>query len=367
MIRVLLEDGFSLEKGTGIGNYTLSLMEGFSQMADSIEVQLLGKPYLLQRTKPKTVRRIFYILWINTITSTLRRGRFSLAHFTNFWVPVLKAKGVPYVVTIHDLAPLHFPQAFSRAYQLYFKQAVELSIKTSDLVLTVSETIRKEVLERFPIEETKIRTAYAGLSPTMLRSAKTPREVFNQIAGKRGIKTPYFLFIGTLEKRKNILTLVRSFRKIRKEMECHLVLAGRPGHGYEEIQKELGPEPHKDGIILAGYVSEEEKIALYDWATALVFPSLYEGFGIPLVEAMSRQVPIVASRIATSEEIAGEAALFVDDPLDEKSFSQAMAEILQNPSLRNALTTKGARKADAFSPVKVAKLHLEAYLSALAR
>ena len=123
-----------------------------------------------------------------------------------------------------------------------------------------------------------------------------------------GIRKDYLLFVGTLEERKNLLPLLRAFEKIRKQRDLQLVLVGRPAYGYRRIADHIAERDLADEIVRPGYIAQSELIALYDAATVFIYPSLYEGFGIPLVEAMARGVPIVASRIPSTEEVAGDAA-----------------------------------------------------------
>ena len=174
------------------------------------------------------------------------------------------------------------------------------------------------------------------------------------------------LFIGTIEERKNVITLVKAFEELRNCKDLQLVLVGRPGYGFSKLSKYLNEHHLRDEVILTGYVSEEDKIALYDLATIFVYPSLYEGFGIPLVEAMVRKVPIVASRISSTEEVAGDAAIYYSNDLfDHEALAEQILKVLENGTLRQELVKKGLQRTKEFSWERVGQRYVQAYREVL--
>jgi len=163
-----------------------------------------------------------------------------------------------------------------------------------------------------------------------------------------------------------VMTLAKAFENLRNCKKLQLVLVGRPGYGFPKLSRYLDKHRLRGEVILTGYVSEEEKIALYDLATAFIYPSLYEGFGIPLVEAMVREVPIVASRIPSTKEVAGDAAVYYgNDPFDHEALAEQILKVLENDALRQGLIEKGLKRARNFSWENIGQRYLQAYRMAL--
>jgi len=360
-MKVLLEDGFSIQKGTGIGQHTLHLFQLLKTLPEIEDVQLVKKPFLARIPFP-ALRRAFYISWLNTgMQLLLCREQPHIVHFTNYLVPVLRLSDAKYVVTIHDLTAWRFPEVLPPTYLRYIKWAIFHAVKTADLILTVSNAVKEEIIRLFKVDNAKICTGYSGLAKSFCEVPKRTPDELIAIKDKFGINKDFLLFVGTLEKRKNVVTLIKTFKKIKKYKDLQLVLVGKPGYGFSDIKKHLDTNHLGGDIVLTGYASEEEKIALYDLATAFVYPSLYEGFGTPLVEAMARGVPIIASRIPSTEEIAGEAALYYDNPMDHEGLASRIMELLESDALQQNLVEKGLKRAQEFSWEKVAKIHLMAY------
>jgi len=281
-------------------------------------------------------------------------------------VPALRLSKVKYVVTIHDLNAWKFPETLPRAYISYIKWATTHAAKTADLICTVSDAVKREIIELFDIGSERIYTVYNGVAQALWEAPKIRSDEAAAIKEKFGIKSDFLLFVGTLEERKNVITLVKAFNDLRSCKRLQLVLVGRPGYGFPKLSRYLDEHHLRDEVILTGYVSEEDKIALYDLATIFVYPSLYEGFGIPLVEAMVREVPIVASRIPSTEEVVGDAAVYYGkDPFDHEALAEQILKVLNNSALRQELMGKGLKRAEEFSWEKVGQRYIQAYRKVL--
>jgi glycosyltransferase involved in cell wall biosynthesis len=214
-------------------------------------------------------------------------------------------------------------------------------------VIAVSETTKKDILKFFKVPAEKI--SVIPEADGLLEAQKKPSLLEE--------KRPYFLFIGRLEKRKNIASLIKAFGLLRKErlFQPLLVLAGKPGFGFSEIEKEIAALGSlKKDILLLDYVDEEEKSYLLRQAKALVFPSLYEGFGIPILEAMSAETPVITSNFGAMQETAGKAALLVN-PFKPLEIAGAMSKILHMPKLAEDLKKEGKKRAQMFSWQKTAQ------------
>ena len=364
-MRIFLEDGFAIQKGAGIGQHTLNLLHQLGKFPEIDSVQLIEKPFL-SRIPSAFLRRALYTAWLNSgLQSLLRRRKVDIIHFTNYLVPALRLSKAKYVVTIHDLTAWRFPETLPRAYVSYIKWATSHAVKTADLICTVSNAVRKEIVELFNIDEEKVQTCHSGISKEF---RKLPDDSLNnfliKLQRKFPIKPGFLLFVGTLERRKNAMTLLKAFSRL-EDLNLQLVLAGSPGNSCPEIRTYLEKNNLKDRIILTGYVTKEELITLYNLSRIFVFPSLYEGFGTPLLEAMACGVPIVASEILSTKEVAKDAVLYYGEPCNAELLTQAITKVLEDEGLQRDLVAKGLERVKVFSWEKVAEKHLMAYREAL--
>jgi glycosyltransferase involved in cell wall biosynthesis len=362
-MKVVIDDGLStIRRKTGIGQHTSLLYDSLreyarEQLVKQVTVELTN--YWILQALPPSLQRIMYLSWINTVGPFWRKGHNTeLVHFTNYYIPHVKPRGIKYVVTIYDLTAWMVPDALPQNYTHYIKKAIARAISDSDLIVTLTKAIKEEVLSHFTIGEDKIAVCHTGVRPVFRH-----HESLSTRDSER-----FFLFVGTIEYRKNIDTLIKALSKVRRRrgnQNLKLVLVGRKGFGFEEIQEVIYRESLSDSVSVAGYVNDRELVELYNTAEALVLPSLYEGFGIPLIEAMACETPIVASDIPAFREVAGRAALFYGHPKDEDSLADAMEAIVCDSTLRQNLIEAGRLQVQNFSWQRVAQKHMKAYEKAL--
>ncbi len=250
---------------------------------------------------------------------------------------------VPTVMVIHDLAYLHFPSHISFATLKYYQHFVPKYLDRSATIITVSEFVKNDIITRFRIDINKVKVAYNAVSkpkPTTLESM--PSDIQNEVADH-----PYFLYVGALHPRKNIVGLIRGFRHFNnlKNGQYRLVLAGRMAWKTDDIKKEMG---QSNDVIYAGMVSESTKYNLLAKAEAMTYISWFEGFGIPILEAMSCGCPVITSSVTSMPEVAGDAALLAD-PADPQSISKAMQQIIDDVEFRSQLIEKGYKRVNDFS------------------
>lgn len=363
-MRILLEDGFSIEKGTGIGRYTQNLA---SELARQGGLELLKPPPgILGRVRPVSARRLLYTGWLETgFQNLLANLNPDIVHFTNHLVPRARKSQAKYVVTIHDLTTWKLPGALPPLYARYIRRATARAAKVSDLILCPSNSIRQEVLEHFGLDPATVRTAWNMDSNLPSLSVEEQEKVFQPLSERLGVRKPFLLFVGTLEHRKNVTTLIEAFGKAVSSSDLQLVLAGRPGYGFPGIQAAIERQKCRNRCILTGFLGNRELSVLYQRADLFVYPSRYEGFGIPLVEAMKCGLPIVASRIPSTLEVAGEAAAYYEDPLDAGALARKIAEVSAQTGLKAKLSGRGRARALDFTAEKITKQYLEAYQAAL--
>jgi glycosyltransferase involved in cell wall biosynthesis len=269
-------------------------------------------------------------------------SRCDLIHATNpAAVPPASARQ-KLVVTVHDLAFERFPELLPRSWRWLYRSGLRAAVKRADAILTPSRATADDVLARTPARPDRVHVVpLAGSLPT---SGVDPAHA----AERLGIPRPYVLFVGTLEPRKNLVRLVRAYRKaVGAALPHALVLAGPLGWRSEELEAEValtGPGT----IVRTGALDGADLDVLYRDAAAFVYPSLFEGFGLPVLEAMGRAVPTIASDIPSIREVAGEAALLVD-PRSEGDLAAAIERVLGDEALAGDLRRRGPARASAFS------------------
>lgn len=360
-MKILLEDGFSVEKRTGVGRYTQNLARELVK-CPGIEILLPPADRLIRKIRPASARRVAYAAWLETgLQRQIKEMRPDLVHFTNYLLPSSRTTKARYAVTIHDLTAWKMPEALPFLYARYIRTAISRSARMADLILCPSDSIRKEVIERFKLKDEVVRTAWNADPQLPKLSVETQEQASSRFFKELGLRKPFILFVGTLERRKNITTLVEAFARIAPTADLHLVMVGRPGFGFSEIATSIKRQACRDRCILTGHVSDEELSALYGQADLLVYPSRYEGFGIPLVEAMTFGLPIVASRTPASNEVAGDAALYYDDPLDVTTLAELILEVLGSSTLKSGLGSLGRLRAERFHWKHVVHMYIDAY------
>jgi glycosyltransferase involved in cell wall biosynthesis len=252
------------------------------------------------------------------------------------------------VVTVHDLGFKHFPDAHPMRSRLYLNWTTQHSARRASVILADSRTTANDLQTLYGTAPDKIHVVYPGVDPPQIHPADIHR--------KYKLPQRYLLFMGTLQPRKNIARLVQAYRRYRtlSDDPAGLVLAGKRGWLYD-TQWTAGVE----GVHLPGYVDEDDKGALYANAEVLVFPSLYEGFGFPVIEAMHCGIPVITSRTSSLPELAGDAALLVD-PRDSEAITQAISRLEQDRDLRARLIERGRVQAQRFTWERAAAQVLDA-------
>ena len=385
-------DARLLHNSTGIGRYTRSLFFELQQHARQDDVPerqndvyylLYDRPFpdlpdppfeaafpgasgLPPQVNVLTAPCTRRILWTNLyVPRLLRDYQIDIYHgVCNFELPLRKV--CRYVVTIHDLVPLFFPRLVPWKHRLFFRLFMKPVARTADIIITDSEHSKHDIVRYLKVPEEKIRVIYLGYTPRQAQeqlSVPKSRDVLK----KYGIARPYLLFVGILEPKKNLARLLDAFALLRHmpatDDRMQLVIAGDKGWAYEHLNqyaKNLHIEQH---VVFTGYVSEEELAALYKGAEVFVFPSIYEGFGLPVIEAMTYGVPVVTSQRSSLPEIAGEAGILVD-PEKPEAIRDGIAAVLVNTEKAAAMREKGQQQARKFSWRRTAERTYQAYQDA---
>jgi glycosyltransferase involved in cell wall biosynthesis len=265
------------------------------------------------------------------------------------------------VYTLYDLTFLLFPRMHTPLNRWFLSWMVPRSLKAADAVILISKQSRQDLLTRFRLDEDRLKVIYLGVNqafkPATTRACEAVRKKYH-LPGR------YLLSVGTLEPRKNFSTLLHVLLRLQKMgLTVPLVLAGRKGWRYESFFKQLYRLGLAGQVLLLDYVAEADLPALYSAADLFVFPSLYEGFGLPILEAMACGAPVVSSNAASLPEVCGEAAWLVD-PLDAEGWAEAIASLLADPARKEAIRSLGFRQAERFTWDRTAAETLKVYRQA---
>ncbi|MDO9231745.1 MAG: glycosyltransferase family 1 protein [bacterium] len=276
-------------------------------------------------------------------------------------IPLFRNKKMRTVVTIHDLAFKYFPDHFRKYDLIKLNLLVGWAVRRSDGIIAISEATKKDILKFYPsIKEDKIRVINHGFDKEVFDKARD-LEKEQEIRNKFNIQGRYIFYVGALQPRKNLATLIRAFEELKKEgqyKDLKLVLAGEKAWLWKEIFQQIENSPVKDEIITPGKIKFCDLGHLMRGAEIFCFPSLYEGFGIPVLEAFISRVPVICADNSSLPEVAGEAALYFE-PKNHFELSSQIKKVLDNPELRNDLIEKGLAQAQKFSWEKCARETLE--------
>ncbi len=285
------------------------------------------------------------------------RSHAELLHQPAFSAPVLYPGKV--VVTVHDLIARLFGSDIRFGSRQYFARWMPFSYRRADHIIAVSEHTKKDIVRELHIPEEKITVIYLAAGSEF--SPDRDPKVVKAVTDKYGVTQPYFVHIGTINPRKNLEFLVRAFSGVVKRYpDVSLVITGKKGWYYDGLFRAVTDLGLEKKVIFTGYVADEEKPLLYNGALACVFPSVYEGFGLPPLEAMASGTPVVASKSSSVPEIVGGAGILAD-PADSAAWVTAMEAVLTKPKLRAELTTKGLHQASQFTWKKTARETIKIY------
>ncbi len=266
------------------------------------------------------------------------------------------------ITTCHDVGFERFPEVYSFKERAYHQFSMRYALKQARKIITVSNFSKKEILSFYKIKEDKIHVIPISYDESFYKPIENPEKI-RKVLDQYKIKKPYIYYIGRLERKKNIARLVACFKQLKKNfhIEHHLVLVGSPGTGYSEIKKQIQGE-FENSIIELGWVDQKDLVYLMNGADLFVFPSLYEGFGIPLLEAFACKTPVVASSHGSIPEIAGEAAYFFD-PYNIQEMAETIEQTLKYSYLRNQMIEKGKQRISQYSWKKCAQQTLALLIS----
>jgi glycosyltransferase involved in cell wall biosynthesis len=370
-------DGYPLsEPRTGVGHYTLELARAEALISPSDQFELVSPapfdpdaqgeidranlPNL--RTVNPRASSIRGHWWSIGLPLYARKAGFDVFHGTNFDVPFWKGRRS--VVTIHDLSALLHPDKHRTRMVRRARLRLPLVVRVADVIITPTESVKREVCQRLGVKASKV-TAIPSAARLGFRPMAPAKTV--PIRKRLGVEDDFLLFVGTLEPRKNLLTLLKAFQQtMGSSFRSQLVIAGGEGWLMDELFAFIKKSDIADRLCLTGYLKDEDLCALYSSCKAFIYPSVYEGFGLPPLEAMACGAPVIAGRIPALQETLGKAALLVE-PMDVEALVQAITGLLQDESRRSKLGSAGQQHAAKYSWEQTARLTLDVYRKLLKR
>ncbi len=261
-------------------------------------------------------------------------------------VPLIHPKNT--IVTVHGLEFEFCPKAYSPWQRFYMRFVIKNSCRWAKKIIAVSENTKSDLISKYNVDEKKIKVIYEGYSEYNFQFpiSNFKSSPNNKISNYRG----YILFIGRLENRKNINGIVEAFEILKEKYKIahKLILVGKFGYGGDKIKEKIYKSEYKNDIILTGYVSEEDKYYLLKSAGMFLFPTFYEGFGLPILEAQKVGTPVVTSNVSSMPEVAGDGAVLVD-PKDPGAIAEAIYKLVSDESYKNDIIEKGLANVKRFS------------------
>ncbi|OGS32363.1 MAG: hypothetical protein A2474_04320 [Elusimicrobia bacterium RIFOXYC2_FULL_34_12] len=360
MFKIAIDARSVTEIKTGVGNYILNLINGLKEVDKENKFIIYTEKtrhFLKKISVVSKVFRILFYFYDNFIFPfVLLLDRIDIYHCPAFILPLINFK-YKKVITIADLGFYAYGNDFSKKWHSrHLKFMLPMSIKKADKIIAISESTRRQIIEIFKVPEGKVKTIYLGVSEKY-RILEDKAKI-GYLLDKYRIKQPFILFVGNLDPRKNLLRLISAFHNVKSKINnLQLVIIGNRG---ELFQEDILKEVNKGDIVLTGYLKEDDVVCLYNAAAVFVFPSLYEGFGLPILEAMACGCPVVTSDVFSMPEVAGDAAILINpESIDE--ISSAIIRIIEDDKFRENLIQKGFKRAKKFNWKKTASETLAVY------
>jgi glycosyltransferase involved in cell wall biosynthesis len=362
---------------TGVGHYTSELARAIAQAAPNQQLEVVApsnlSPIQIDETNQAPDNLLFKSIsvgplsrrwWSIGLPRYLRKTQIELFHGTNYEVPLWRPCAT--VITIHDLSLLTLPEKQQRRRVARARVRLPIMARAADAVIVPSEAVKSETCERFKLHATKVFVV-----PEAARRFFEPAssDEIAAVKARFGISDPFIFAVGTIEPRKNYLMLIDALVKVlksRPDLNPQLVIAGACGWKSEEVLSRTETSPARERIVLSGYLTDVDLRALYSACAVSVYPSLYEGFGLPPLEAMACGAPVIASNIPSVAETVGPAACLLD-PFDAQSWASNIIELIGNDEARSSLKAAGFKRVGQFSWHLAATKTLAVYEEALAR
>jgi glycosyltransferase involved in cell wall biosynthesis len=365
-LNVAWDNCFARNDPGGSGVYAARLLDQLAHRTDVSTTVLNGWPkrHDGRNLAARALRASGTILWTHAhLPAVLWKRKFDLLHAPAFIAPV--ACPCPVVITVHDITYLLYPDHFAGWFITYMKSLMPSIVKSAAAIICGSQHAKQDIIKAYGLPSGKVRVVHYGVDQERFR----PGAILDSVwARSLGIREGYLLHVGVFSHRKNIPFLLRAIAHLRDKNSgkpVQLVLVGleTPAlKGAVEVHQTIRELHLEENIVLAGRVPDQHIPGLYAQAKALIMPSLYEGFGFPIVESMAAGTPVIASNSSSLPEVAGDAAILAS-PTDSQAFANAIEEVISNPKLAAELRVKGLARAKHFNWQRTAAETVDVYRS----
>ena len=373
-LRVVLDAGPAVHQRAGLARYAERLASAlWKHFRDALDLTLVYNSHSGRRLPaslgsiPALTLPLGQHRWrLGALTCQLLRaslveGRLpagDVYHATEHLLPWMAR---PSVMTVHDLIFERYPQHHTRANRAFLRVAMPLFVRRADAIIAVSQHTRRDLLEVYATPPQKVYVVEEGIDERFRPAGEAD---IRRVKERYSIRRPYLLMVGTLEPRKNHALAFRALAQLKAEGWPHcLVAVGGGGWLFDAVQRQVESLQLSDDVIFAGHVADADLPALYSGADCFLMPSLYEGFGIPVLEAMACGAPVVCSKVSSLPEVAGEAARFIE-PLTAEGLADAVRQVLSNPKMADKMLSDGMRQAGRYRWQRAADETVQVYRAA---
>lgn len=348
---------------TGLGNYSRSTISILAEYYPDNQYILYTPPYkdhpehaFAQRNnisivQPKGLYKNFSSFWRSFGISTYaKQDNVQLFHGLSGELPTgLAKRGIRSIVTIHDLIFLRYPEFYKRIDRNIYKKKFYAACKNSDLIIAISKQTKDDIVNFFGIKEDKIRLVYQGCDPQFYNTCSEEQK--QAVIQKYDLPQKYILYVGTIEDRKNLNTIVRALASMPKDIQ--LVALGKATPYMEKVNAEIDRLKLNDRVKIIHKSSYRDLPAIYQLAKVFVLPSVFEGFGIPVLEALNSKIPVITSNVSSLPEAGGPHSLYIN-PTDDKELEKTLFHLFAHPELRESMVANGYKYAQNFREEKLA-------------
>ena len=362
-MKIGIDTTSAVMQGGGIGRYTRELVQAtLAQDADNEYVLFSAPPppdKSLSQIFPSNGRVVYkiapvseqwlYRLWYRArLPVSVQRftGKLDLFHSPDFVLPPVSGN-IPTLLTVHDLSFVHFPEVYPEVLVNYLNKVVPWSVARATHILADSAATKQDLMAVWQVPDEKFRVLYSGVGSAFVRVEDEKRITAVRQKYYLG-DVPYLLSVGTVQPRKNYQMLIQAFAPLADKWPHNLYIAGGKGWLYDEMTAEIEKQGLANRVRFIGFVDDEDLPTLYSGAGLYLFPSLYEGFGLPMLEAMACGVPVIASDVSSLPEVGGETAVMLP-PNNRSEWTQAIDMVLSSPEKQQKMISAGYQKIRKFS------------------
>lgn len=375
-MRIAFDAKRMLQNATGLGNYSRYMVNALVNHFPDNQYLLFspghGKPHLREQiTKSPHILYIYPDRFIYKRLPSLWRtyqipeydNDIDIYHGLSNELPLnIKEKGCRSVVTIHDLIYERFPKLYSPIDRMLYQYKYKRACQNADHIVAVSEQTKKDIINYYNIPDHKISVVYQGCDPIF--SVQQEIEAITSVLEKYHINNPYVLYVGSIEERKNLLTLAKSIKKVSPDLT--VVAIGKPTSYTTVVKKYIQEHQLDNRIKILHNISYQELPAFYQGARMFVYPSVFEGFGIPVIEALSSGIPVIGAKGSCLEEAGGKDSLYIE-PFNSDQLADYINQIHKSDALRQQMITKGYAHVNQFEAKSISQSMMQVYRNTIQR